>query len=206
MTDNDEQNSSSPSRLRRYFLTGILVTAPVGLTLYIAWHFASWVDQLVTPYLPPRVANLFPYDVPGIGLIVALVSLTLIGALMNGFLGAWFTRLTEAVLNRLPVIRTVYTVIKQVLNTALTDQSKAFREAVLVEFPKEGIWVLGFITSRKHQAVDEALQQKMLSVMIPTTPTLTSGYVVFVAEESVRPIAMPSEQALKLIISGGLIH
>ena len=202
----DETSQSSPSRLRRFFFTGILVTAPIGLTLYIAWHFVTWVDQLVTPYLPPRVAQLFPYDVPGIGLIVALVTLTVIGALMNGFLGAWFTRLSEAILNRVPVIRTIYTVIKQVLNTALTDQSKAFREAVLVEFPKEDMWVLGFVTSRKHAAVDTALGTKMVSVMIPTTPTLTSGYVVFVAEDKVKPIAMPSEQALKLIISGGLIN
>lgn len=201
----EEQNQSSPSRMRRYFFTGILVTAPVGLTLYIAWHFINWVDGLVTPYLPPEVVTLFPYDIPGIGLIVALVTLTVIGALMNGFLGAWFTGLSEAILNRVPVIRTIYTVIKQVLNTALTDQSKAFREAVLVEFPREGSWVLGFVTSRKHQAVDQALGQKMVSVMIPTTPTLSSGYVIFISEDAVKPVAMPSEQALKLIISGGLI-
>ena len=201
----EEKNQSSPSRLRRYFFTGILVTAPIGLTLYLAWHFVTWVDQLVTPYLPPAIVTLFPYDIPGIGLIVALITLTVIGALMNGFLGAWFTRLSEAILNRVPIVRTIYTVIKQVLNTALTDQSKAFREAVLVEFPREGMWVLGFVTSRKHTAVDKALDAKMVSVMIPTTPTLTSGYVVFVGEDKVKPIAMPSEQALKLIISGGLI-
>jgi uncharacterized membrane protein len=201
----EENNQSSPSRMRRYFFTGILVTAPIGLTLYIAWKFVTWVDRLIVPYLPPRIATLFPYDIPGIGLIAALVTLTVIGALMNGFLGKWFTKLSEAILNRLPVIRTIYTVIKQVLNTALADQSKAFKEAVLVEFPREGTWVLGFVTSRDHKAVDTALGQKMVSVLIPTTPTLTSGYVVFVPEGSVKPVSIPPEEALKLIISGGLI-
>jgi uncharacterized membrane protein len=201
----DQETDVTPSHLRRYFFTGILVTAPVGLTLYMVWLFISWVDRLVTPYLPHQVGTLFPIDFPGIGLIVALITLTAIGALMNGFLGAWFTSLSEAILNRLPVVRTIYTVIKQVLNTALTDQSKAFKEAVLVEFPRAGAWTLGFVTSRKHQAINDTLGQTMVSVLIPTTPTLSSGYVIFVSEKDIRPLNMPAEQALKLIISGGLI-
>jgi uncharacterized membrane protein len=204
MTD-EEKDQSSPSRLRRYFFTGILVTAPVGLTLYITWKFITWIDHLVVPYLPPAVANLFPYDIPGIGLIVALITLTVIGAVMNGFIGKWFTKISELVLTHVPVIRTIYTVIKQVLSTALTNNSKTFHEAVLIEFPKEGMWVLGFVTSRTHTEVNIALDQTMVSVLIPTTPTLTSGYVVFVAEDKVKPVDMPAEHALKMIISGGLI-
>jgi len=201
-----EETKPTP-RLRRYFFTGVLITAPVGLTLYLAWKFIQWIDGLVTPYLPYYLNpnNMLPFELPGVGLIVALVGLTAIGALMNGFLGRWFTNLIEVFLNRVPVVKSVYTVIKQVLHTALADQSKAFREAVLVEFPREGMWVLGFVTSRAHQQIDKALDQKMISVMIPTTPTLTSGYVVFVEEGKVKPIAMPSDQALKLIVSGGLI-
>lgn len=199
-----EETTKPASRFRRYFLTGVLITAPVGLTLYLAWEFIKWMDDLVTPYLPSWVPA--SHDAPGVGLVAALVVLTGIGALMNGVLGNWFTGLTEVFLNRVPVVKTVYTVIKQVLHTALADQSKAFREAVLVEFPRDGVWVLGFITSRGHAAVEAALGKKMISVMIPTTPTLTSGYVVFVEEDKVKPIAMPPEQALKLVISGGLIN
>lgn len=204
----EEIQIETPSlRLRRYFFTGILITAPIGLTLYMAWEFIQWMDQLVTPYIPDALnPNLMlPFEIPGVGLIAALVMLTTIGAVMSGFVGNWFTGLTDALLNRLPVVRTIYTVIKQVLSTALTDQSKAFREAVLVEFPRKDCWVLGFVTSRKHIAIDNALGAKMISVMIPTTPTLSSGYVIFVAEDAVKPVVLPPEQALKMIISGGLI-
>lgn len=197
-------DTRSGSRFRRYFLTGVLITAPVGLTLYLAWEFIVWMDELVTPYLPDWVN--VSEKIPGTGLIAALITLTTIGALMNGFLGRWFTGLVEVFLNRVPVIKSVYTVIKQVLHTALADQSQAFREAVMVEFPHDGIWVLGFITSRDHDVVDQALGHKVVSVMIPTTPTLTSGYVVFVEESKLKPIDMPPEQALKLVVSGGLIN
>lgn len=195
------------SRLRRYFFTGILVTAPIGLTLYLAWLFIAWVDNLVTPYLPAGMNpnDYLPFAIPGVGLIVAFVLLTLIGALTAGVLGSWLTRLVEWMVNRLPVVKTIYSVIKQVLHTTLADQSQAFREAVLVEFPRRDMWVLGFVTGRARTEVDLAIGQKMVSVLVPTTPTLTSGYMIFVPETDIRPINMPAEQALRLVISGGLV-
>jgi uncharacterized membrane protein len=192
--------------IRRYFFTGILVTAPIGLTLYVAWWFVTWVDSLVTPYLPDWLVPFhLPFNLPGVGLIVAFVTLTLIGAVMNGFLGNWFTKITEIFLHRVPVVKTIYTVIKQVLHTALTDQSKAFKEAVLVEFPRKDSWVLAFATARGRTAINDAVGQNMVAVFVPTTPNLTSGYLIFVAETDIKPVAMPPEEALKLIISGGLV-
>lgn len=196
------------SYLRRYFFTGILVTAPLGLTIYLAWIFITWVDRLVTPYLPHWVNpnNLLPFDVPGVGLLVVLVGLTVIGAIMTGILGNWFTGLIEMILNRLPVVKTIYTVIKQVLQTALTDQSTAFKEPVLVEFPRRDSWVLAFATARDRASIDKALGDKMVGVFVPTTPNLTSGYLIFVAEKDVRHANISSEEALKLIISAGLVN
>jgi uncharacterized membrane protein len=201
-------NIAPKSSLRRYFFTGILITAPVGLTLYLAWIFIAWVDRLVTPYLADWMNpnRLLPFDVPGVGLLVVLVGLTLIGAIMTGILGKWFTGLVEAVLNRVPVVKTIYTVIKQVLQTALTDQSTAFKEPVLVEFPRKDSWVLAFATARDRANIDKVLGNKMVGVFVPTTPNLTSGYLIFVAESEVKHTNISSEEALKLIISAGLVN
>lgn len=193
--------------LRRYFFTGILVTAPVGLTLYVTWLFITWMDALVTPYVPEWINpnNYVPFQLPGVGLVMALVTLTLTGWLMAGFLGRWFTRVVDAVLSRVPVVKTMYNVIKQVLETALTDQSKTFKDPVLVQFPHENAWVLAFVTARSRKPIDDALGKNMISVFVPTTPNLTSGYMIFVEEGRIKPVSMPSEDALKLVISGGLV-
>jgi uncharacterized membrane protein len=201
--------SLQKSHFRRYFLTGILVTAPVGLTLWMAWEFITWVDQLITPYIAAWMNPnlLLPFDLPGLGLLIVILGLVLVGAVMNGFLGKWFTALIEVIVSRLPVIKTVYSVIKQVLQTALTDQSTAFKEPVFVEFPRKEAWVLGFATARNRTLIDQALSQKnMVGVFVPTTPNLTSGYLIFVPETDIKPANLTSEQALKLIISGGLVE
>lgn len=208
MTDDKSIPPMTNSPLKRYFFTGILVTAPVGLTLYLSWLFITWVDQLVTPYVAAWLNpnNILPFAVPGVGLVIVLVGLTLIGALMNGFLGRWFTKLIEVVLSRLPIIKTVYTVIKQVLQTALTDQSTAFKEPVFVEFPRKDSWVIAFATAKNRPAIDQALGQEMVGVFVPTTPNLTSGYLIFVPSDQIRPaLNISSEEALKLIISAGLV-
>lgn len=195
------------ARLRRYFLTGILVTAPIGITLYLAWEFIKWMDRLVTPFIPDELNPnyLLPFEIPGIGLIAAIITLTAIGSLTKSFLGKWVTGLSEAVIIHLPIIKTVYLLIKQVLHTTLADQSKAFREPVLVEFPRRDSWVLAFATSRNRQTMNEALGKNLVSVFVPTTPNLTSGYVIFVDEVDIMPVNMSSEEALKIVISGGLI-
>ena len=194
-------------QLKRYFFTGILVTAPIGLTLYLTWMFITWVDVLVSPLLPdflnPNRSS--SYTFPGFGLIVTIMALTLLGWMMAGFLGNWFTRATELVLIRVPIVKTMYMVIKQVLETTLTDQSKAFKEPVMVEFPRKDSWVIAFATARDRPLIDETLGGKIVGVFVPTTPNLTSGYLIFVDEKDIRKLEMPAEEALKLIISGGIV-
>ena len=203
-----EELPQPKSYLRRYFFTGILITAPIGLTLYLAWLFITWMDELVTTRLPDAINpnKLMPFELPGVGLILTIAALIFVGWIMAGFLGNWFTGITEAILIRVPVVKTMYTVIKQILQTTLTDQSQAFKEAVLVEFPRRDSWVLAFATSRGRQAINVATGKEMVAVFVPTTPNLTSGYLIFVPEEDVRPVLLPPDEALKLIISGGLVN
>lgn len=195
------------AKLRTYFLAGILITAPIGLTIYLAWLVISFVDERVFSVIPTRYnpETYLPFSVPGIGLILAVVALTLIGALTAGFLGRLFRRLSEAILNRLPVIRSLYTALKQIIETVFANQSAAFREVVLVEYPRHGAWSVGFITGSIRGEIRQHLQKPMLNVFVPTTPNPTSGFLLFVPEEDVIRLTMSVEDGIKLVISGGII-
>jgi uncharacterized membrane protein len=195
------------ARLRAYFFAGILITAPVSLTIYLAWLFISFVDDWVFSLLPPdyNPESYLPFFVPGIGLLVALVGLTLIGAVTAGFLGRAARNLIEAILNRLPVIRSLYGAIKQIMETVLANQSAAFRECVLIEYPRKGIWTLGFLTGTTKGEVQDVTSQPVISVFVPTTPNPTSGFLLFVPDHDVIRLQMPIEDGLKLVISGGIV-
>jgi uncharacterized membrane protein len=195
------------AKLRTYFLAGILITAPVGLTIYLAWLVISFVDERVFSIIPTRYnpETYLPFSVPGIGLILAVIALTLIGAVTAGFLGRLFRRLSEAVLNRLPIIRSLYTAIKQIVETVFANQSAAFREVVLVEYPRQGAWSVGFITGTIQGEIKRHLQRPMVNVFVPTTPNPTSGFLLFVPEEDVIRLTMSVEEGIKLVISGGII-
>ncbi|HVJ35249.1 MAG TPA: DUF502 domain-containing protein [Terriglobia bacterium] len=195
------------ARLRTYFLAGILITAPIGLTIYLAWLVISFVDERVFSVIPTRYnpETYLPFSVPGIGLILAVVALTLIGAVTAGFLGRLFRNLSEAVLNRLPIVRSLYTALKQIIETVFANQSSAFREVVLVEYPRRDAWSVGFITGSIRGEIKAHLQRPMVNVFIPTTPNPTSGFLLFVPEEEVIRLAMSVEDGIKLVISGGII-
>lgn len=198
---------SLAARLRTYFLAGILITAPVGLTIYLAWLFISFVDERVFSVLPPQYnpETYLPFSVPGIGLVLAVVVLTFIGAITAGFLGRFFRHLSEAVVNRLPIVRSLYSAIKQIVETVFANQSAAFREVVLVEYPRRGSWSIGFITGTTQGEVRRLLQQDMVNVFVPTTPNPTSGYLLFLPTEDIRRLQMSVEDGLKMVISGGII-
>ncbi|MBT5374411.1 MAG: DUF502 domain-containing protein, partial [Rhodospirillaceae bacterium] len=135
------------SRMRNYFLAGILVTAPITITLYAAWLFVSFVDDLVTSIIPVKYSpsSYLPFDIPGLGLVMLVVTLILVGWLAAGFLGRFFLRTGEKVVDRMPVIRSIYGAIKQIFETVIKGQSSAFRDAVLVEYPRRGIWAIAFL-------------------------------------------------------------
>lgn len=195
------------ARLRAYFFAGILITAPVSLTIYLSWLFISFVDDQVFSLLPPdyNPESYLPFFIPGIGLLVALVGLTVIGALTAGILGRAARRLIDGVLNRVPVIRSLYAAINQIMETVLANKSSAFRECVLIEYPRKDIWTLGFITGISQGEVQEATQETVINVFVPTTPNPTSGFLLFVPERDIIRLQMPIEDGLKLVISGGIV-
>lgn len=195
------------ARLRNYFFAGILITAPVSLTIYLAWLFISFVDERVFSLLPPEYnpKAYMPFFIPGMGLLLVLVGLTLIGALTAGILGRATRQLIDGILNRLPVIRSLYSAINQIMETVLANKSSAFRECVLIQYPRKGIWTLGFITGSTKGEVQDMTAETLINVFVPTTPNPTSGFLLFVPEQDILRLKMPIEDGLKLVISGGIV-
>ncbi|MDG4604318.1 MAG: DUF502 domain-containing protein [Defluviicoccus sp.] len=195
------------ARLRAYFLAGVLVVAPISITFYLAWLLISFVDNRVTPLIPARFnpETYLPFAIPGVGLIIGVIFLTLVGMLTAGFFGRLFMRASEAVMVRTPFLRGIYGAVKQIVETVLAQQSAAFREAVLIEYPRRGIWAIGFLTGRTEGEVQYKTKEDVLNVFLPTTPNPTSGFLLFVPRAEVVPLTMSVEGALKMVISGGIL-
>ena len=194
-------------RLRAYFLTGILITAPLFITGYLAWLFIGFVDAKVTPLLPEQYnpESYLPFGVPGLGLIVLFIFLTIVGAVTAGFFGKLWLRFTERLLSRMPIVRNIYSAVKQILETVLAQQSNAFREAVLVEYPRRGLWAIAFITGRTEGEVQNITEEECINIFLPTTPNPTSGFLLFVPKKDLISLRMSTEEAIKMVISGGII-
>ena len=194
-------------RMRAYLLAGILITAPISLTLYLAWIFIGFVDSKVTPLVPYKYnpETYLPFALPGLGLVILIVALISIGALTAGFLGRVWIRISEHILARMPVIRNVYSAVKQILETVLAQQSNAFREAVLVEYPRRGIWAIAFITGRTEGEVQNITEEECINIFLPTTPNPTSGFLLFVPKKDLLSLSMSVEEAIKMVISGGIV-
>jgi uncharacterized membrane protein len=192
-------------RLRAYFFAGVLVTGPILLTIYLVWLFIELIDGAVRWLLPDRYNPATYLHVPGLGLIIGFAALTTIGALTAGYVGRLFLRLSERILARMPVIRSIYGAVKQIFETVLAKQSNTFREAVLVEFPRRGMWTIAFITARTEGEVRALSGPDPVSVYVPTTPNPTSGYLVFVPRSDVIVLSMTVEEAIKMVISGGIV-
>jgi len=195
------------ARLRAYFFAGILVTAPIGITLYLTWLIIDFIDGTVTPLIPSRYnpETYLPFGVPGLGVIVAVVFLTLVGALTAGLVGRWVVRLFDRLMQRMPVVRNIHSALKQILETVLAQQSKAFRQVVLVEYPRHGIWAIGFITGDTVGEVQHLTEDDVVNVFLPTTPNPTSGFLLFVPRSDVFVLSMTVEEGIKMVVSGGIV-
>ena len=201
------------ARLRAYFLAGVLVTAPLAVTIALASWLIDFVDSRVVPLIPRQynpdtyLKDIVGFEIglPGLGLIVLIIVITLVGALTAGFLGRMVLRSYENLLNRMPIIRSVYGATKQVLETVLRQQSKAFRQPVLVEYPRRGIWAVGFITGTTGGEVQHLVADRLINIFLPTTPNPTSGFLLFVPSEDLIHLDMTVEEAIKMVISAGII-
>ena len=193
------------SRVRSWFLTGLLVTAPVLLTVYITWLFVDIIDGWVTQLLPAQFKETLYSSIPGVGLIIGAIAITVIGAIAAGFFGRWLIKVGEGLLNRMPFVGTIYGASKQILETVLASQSDAFRDVVLVEYPRKDLWVIGFVTGGTKGEVSTAIKDETVNVFVPTTPNPTSGFLLFCPKHELKYLDMSVEEAVKLVVSGGIV-
>ena len=195
------------ARLRNYFLTGVLVTAPLVITFYAAYVVVSFIDNTVTGLLPDTYNpnTYLPFSVPGVGIVVLFTALVVVGFLTANFLGRLLLKWGEAVLDRMPVIRNIYGAIKQILETVLQSQSNAFRDVVLVEYPRRGIWCVGFVSGTTTGEVQNLTADEMVNVFVPTTPNPTSDFLLFIPRRNVTVLHMSVEEGIKMVVSGGII-
>ena len=204
------KKTSYMARLRNYFLTGFIICAPLAITVYLSWAVIQWVDSWVKPYLP-NIYNpdeYLPFALPGFGLIVAFIGLTLVGFLTANLIGRSIISFGENMLARMPVVRNVYSALKQIFETVFRKKSNSFQTVVLVEYPRPGIWALAFVATDTLGEVQAKLDEKAgktVSVFLPTTPNPTSGFLLFVPVKDIIVLDMSVEEAAKLVISAGLV-
>ena len=199
------------ARLRNYFLTGLVVVGPVTITLYIAWYFINIVDAWVKPYIPKiyNPESYLPFPVPGVGLVFAIVGLTLIGALAANLLGRSLISAGEMMVGRMPIVRNVYQGLKQIFESVVTvsTPSQSFQKVALMEFPSKGIWSLVFVTGDAAEQISAEIPgTDLISVFMPTGMLPPSGFVCFVPRTTVVPVKMSVEDAAKIIISAGMVN
>jgi uncharacterized membrane protein len=190
-------------RLRSYFIAGILVTGPIALTLYLTWTFIRFIDDTVGHLLPIEY-NPATY-IPGLGLVVAIVALTLIGALTANVVGRILVRISGRILARVPVVSGVYGAVRQIFETVLAKQSNTFREVVLAEWPRPGMWTMAFVTVTPEGEIRDTVGPDAVAIYVPTTPNPTSGYLMFVRRRDLVTLPLSVEEGLTFIISGGIV-
>ena len=202
-------------RLRTYFLTGLVVAGPLTITAYITWSFIKWVDGLIKPLVPSAYwpDRFFAFEVPGLGLLVALVGLTLLGFLTANLVGRSLLDLSETVLGRMPVIRGLYKSMKQIFMTVFNEEGSSFRKVGMVEYPAKGMWSLVFISTPPEGSVSKSLKSAGLnttddyiSCFLPCTPNPTTGFYFYLPKSQVIEVDMKTEDAAKLIMSAGMIQ
>jgi uncharacterized membrane protein len=211
--------------LRASFLTGIVVIAPVGLTVWLVWTVIGWVDGFVLPFVPegyqpegivnrllgntdPTGADWVRVNVRGVGVIFFLLFTLAVGWVAKGLIGRSLIRFAEGLVERTPVVRSIYSGSKQIAETVFAQSERSFEKACLIEYPRRGIWAIGFISTEAKGEVAErvAAQAGLQSVFVPTTPNPTSGFLLFFPKEDVVELDMTIEDAAKLVISAGLVY
>jgi uncharacterized membrane protein len=200
--------SSGAQRLRRYFFTGLVITAPAAITVWATVWFISVFDGIIKPWIPAiyNPDSYLPIKVPGFGLVVALLGITLVGALAANILGRTLINLWDRLINGTPIVRTIYKSSKQIFETIFSEQGASFRQVCMVEWPRKDCWSIGFVSREVDgEELGLAKGRAMYAVYVSTTPNPTSGYVFFVDQASVKILSMTVEDGLKLVISMGLI-
>jgi len=218
MTDHDRTRGTGSgakpapglmSRVRTYFLTGLVVAGPVAVTLWLIWWFVTWVDGLVRPFIPKmyRPETYLPIQIPGLGLIIAFLALTLLGFLTANLIGRKLVDLGEGLLSRMPIVRPIYRTAKQIFQTLFSKSDSSFRKVGLVEFPSPGMWSLVFLTQSPTTEISSHLPAiEHVSAFMPCTPNPTTGFFFYVPRRDVIDLDITVEQAMTLLMSAGIVQ
>ena len=210
------------ARLRGNFLAGLIIIAPIGLTLWLIWTVVGWIDGWVWPFIPdayhpdalinrffvPEGGERINVNVRGVGVVVFLVFTVLVGWIGKGLLGRSFIRWAESVVDRMPVVRSVYNGVKQIAETVFSQRDTSFDTACLIEYPRKGIWAIAFVSTNAKGEIHAKLSdgEEVATVFLPTTPNPTSGFLLFLPRRDIQVLDMTVEDAAKLVISAGLVY
>jgi uncharacterized membrane protein len=196
--------------LRGSFLTGLVVIAPIGLTAYLIWSVVGWIDDIVLPFVPTayRPEQYIGIDIRGVGVIFFLMFTIVVGWIAKGLIGRSLLNWAESLVDRMPIVRSVYNGLKQIAETVFAQSDTNFDRACLVEYPRPGVWAIGFVSTGAKGEIARRVprDETILSVFLPTTPNPTSGFLLFVPEKDLVMLDMGVEDAAKLIISAGLVY
>jgi uncharacterized membrane protein len=209
ITATAKPTTGAAGRVRNYFLTGLVVAGPVAVTAWLIWWFVTWVDNLVRPVIPQgyRPETYLPINIPGFGLIIVFVILTLLGFLTANLVGSRLIGFGESLLNRMPIVRPIYRTTKQIFQTLFSSSESSFRHVGLVEFPAPGMWSLVFLTQPPSAEIAARLpQSEHVSAFLPCTPNPTTGFFFYVPRRDVIDLDITVEQAMTLLISAGIIQ
>jgi len=193
-------------RFRRYFISGLVVFLPVGLTIYLFMLTLKFLDGLLGKYIEPYFYQFFGFYLPGLGIIVGLVSIWLIGFMATNFFGRKLHSFFERLLIKLPFFRQVYPAFKEMALFLFSNERLQFKQVVLVEYPRKGIWSMGFLTNDSPQMFRDETHQELCNVFIPSAPGPLTGYIVFVPRKDIILSDITVEHAVKLIVSGGVVN
>jgi len=200
------RRSLTALRLQANFLAGLVIAAPLVLTITISWWFVQWIDNLVDPFIPSfyRPDSYLRFSIPGFGLIVAVVFITLLGFVARNYVGHQLVVWGESALARLPIVRSLYRGLKQIFETVISTRANAFQTVGLIEYPRRGTWAVVFLAGDAKGEIAHHINDTV-AVFLPTTPNPTSGFLLFVKRSEITILAMSLEDAAKLVISGGLV-
>lgn len=187
-------------KIRNYFITGVVVLIPIGITVYLTLFIVKISSKILPKELNPN--HYLPYDIPGVEIIISIFLITFIGWLSLSFLGRKLLKVFEDILQRIPILRTIYSAITQMIETFTKSKGDA-KNVVLVEYPRKGSWAVGFATKENTSAISEKTKQNLVNVFIPTTPNPTSGFLLMFPKEEVIYLDITFEQASKFIVSAG---
>lgn len=192
--------------LRKYIITGLLIWIPLGITILVIKLLVDLMDRTIV-LLPPswRPEAVFGFDLPGLGIVISAMIIFITGFILTNIAGRRLIRFWESFLDRIPLVRSIYSSVKQVTQTVLSSDSNTFNEVLLIEYPRKGIWTLCFKTSDSPKTFNEATGKELITVFVPTTPNPTSGFILFIPKDEIKKMDLDVEDALKLVMSLGVI-